>query len=278
MKSTPTQPTGKKRHVSSRYDRDLKKLNSLLTEMTELVGEQLQESTQALIAGDASLASQVTKREAKVNELDVKINQLASEIIALRQPAAIDLRLLVAILKIAGDFERIGDESCKVAHYSKKIAELLPEREDMAGAGAFKHYCKDILSSYQSATSLLRKAADSSIAQTGKGNGKGNGKTTEQGFIDEAVNIFALDDSIDQQFEDLTRQFVSHMIEKPRSVPFYLKMLWSARSLERIADHCKNFCEAVIFIICGHDVSHFVQWQKYTGDSRTRRSKKQKTD
>ena len=272
MKSTPTKAAGTKRHVSSQYDRDLKKLDSLLTEMTEVVGEQLRESTEAMIAGDAGLASQVTKREMKVNELDVKINRLVSEIIALRQPAAIDLRLLVAILKIAGDYERIGDESCKVAHYSKEIAEILPERENMAGAGAFKHYCQDILSSYQSATALLKQAADPSTASAGKD----SGKTTEQGFIDEAVKIFALDDSIDQQFEDLTRQFVSHMIEEPRTVPLYLKMLWSARSLERIADHCKNFCEAVVFIICGHDVSHFVQWQKYTGDSRSRRSKKKK--
>ena len=269
-KSIPAKPAGTKRHISSKYDRDLKKLNNLLTEMTEVVGEQLEESTRAMIAGDAGLAAQVTKREMKVNELDVEINRLTSEIIALRQPAAIDLRLLIAILKIASDYERIGDESCKVAHYSKEIAALLPERENMAGAGAFKHYCEDILSSYRSATGLLKHAADSLTARAGK--------TTEQGFIDEAVKIFALDDSIDQQFEDLTRQFVSHMIEEPRSVPLYLKMLWTARSLERIADHCKNFCEAVVFIICGHDVSHFSQWQKYTGDTRSLRPKKKKAD
>ena len=272
MKSTSTRAAGARNHVSSQYDRDLKKLNTLLTQMTDLVGEQLRESTEALTTGDAGLASQVTKREIKVNELDVHINRLASEIIALRQPAAIDLRLLVAILKIAGDYERIGDESCKVAHYSKEIAELLPERSNMESSGAFKHYCQDILAAYQLATALLKKAAASPTSLSGK-----DGGTTEQGFIDEAVNIFALDDSIDQQFEDLTRQFVSHMIEQPGTVPLYLKMLWSARSLERIADHCKNFCEAVIFIICGHDVSHFVQWQKYTGDNQSRKSKKKKT-
>jgi phosphate transport system protein len=218
-------------HSSKQYDLDLEALRSRVLEMGGLVEAQILAAIEALTSGDLRALDAVIAEDHHVNALEVSIDTECSHLIARRQPAAGDLRMVLAIIKIVTDLERIGDEAAKIARTGK----LSYARARMPGTpvAAVKHV-GDI------ALGMLRKALDA-LAR-----------------LDPvaAAAIVREDIAIDEEFRAIVRQLITFMMEDPRTISESLEILWIAKAIERIGDHAKNMAEQVIYIVKGTDVRH----------------------
>lgn len=215
-------------HTSHKYNQELEELRSRVLVMGGLVEEQCRKALKALVKGKTRLAAEVASSDYKVNELEVEINERCTDILALRQPAASDLRMIVSIIRLASDLERIGDEAEKIGR--------LAETMDGEGA-AFRSDPKHL---GNSALDILRGALDAFARLD----------------VASAINTAAEDPDIDREFESLTRLLITHMMEQPAQVRDLLRVNWCARALERIGDHAVNICEEVIYLVKGKDVRH----------------------
>ena len=217
-------------HTSHRFNEELEGVRGEVLRMGGLVEEHCRRALDALISGDAELAREVATSDRKVNDMEVAINAHCTDILALRQPAASDLRMLVAIIRMAADLERIGDEAEKIG----RLAETLTEGRDIAS------FRTDPRHLGTRALEILHGALDAFARLD----------------VEAAINTAAMDPEIDREFESLTRLLVSHMMEQPASVKSLLQVNWCARALERIGDHAVNICEEVVFLVKGSDVRH----------------------
>jgi phosphate transport system protein len=180
------------------------------------------------------LSAQVTEGDRRVNSYEVEIDDACAHVVARRQPAAGDLRLIMAVSKIVTDLERTGDEAEKIARMAKNIHGRgrlqTPPAADVRHAGEL-------------AVAMLRRVLDA-LARLDAG---------------EAERIIAEDASIDDAFRGIVRQLVTDMMEDPRTISTALDIVWIAKAIERIGDHAKNVAEQVIYIVRGTDVRHTVQ-------------------
>ncbi len=218
-------------HSSKQYDIELETLRSRVLEMGGLVEAQILAAITALTSGDLQALHAVILEDHRVNGLEVSIDTDCSQLIARRQPAAGDLRLVLAVIKIVTDLERIGDEAAKIARMGKQSYERA--RMPSAPVAAVKHV-GDI------ALGMLRKALDA-LAR-----------------LDPiaAASIVREDFAIDEEFSAIVRQLITFMMEDPRTISQSLEILWIAKAIERIGDHSKNMAEQVIYIVKGTDVRH----------------------
>jgi phosphate transport system protein len=218
-------------HSSKQYDIELETLRSRVLEMGGLVEAQILAAINALTSGDLQALNAVILEDHRVNGLEVSIDTDCSQLIARRQPAAGDLRLVLAVIKIVTDLERIGDEAAKIARMGKQSHER--SRMPSAPIAAVKHV-GDI------ALGMLRKALDA-LAR-----------------LDPvaAASIVREDFAIDEEFRAIVRQLITFMMEDPRTITQSLEILWMAKAIERIGDHSKNMAEQVIYIVKGTDVRH----------------------
>ncbi|TGD75357.1 phosphate signaling complex protein PhoU [Mangrovimicrobium sediminis] len=217
-------------HTSHRFNEELEDVRARLLEMGGLVEEQCRKALKALTKGNLELAIEVANSDYRINEMEVEINARCMDILALRQPAATDLRVVVAIIRMTADLERIGDEAEKIGRFAQTLA----ERRD---AGAFRGDPKHL---GKLAIAVLRGALDAFARLD----------------VSAAIETAAQDPEIDQEFESVTRLLISHMMEQPAAVKSLLRVNWCARALERIGDHAVNLCEEVIFLVKGSDVRH----------------------
>ena len=218
-------------HSSKQYDIDLEALRSRVLEMGGLVESQILAAINGLVSGDVRALDAVVAEDHHVNALEVSIDTDCSHLIARRQPAAGDLRMVLAIIKIVTDLERIGDEAAKIARMGKQgYAHARLPRTPIA---AVKHVGEIALG-------MLRKALDA-LAR-----------------LDPvaAAAIVREDFSIDEEFLSIVRQLITFMMEDPRTITQSLEILWVAKAIERIGDHAKNMAEQVIYIVRGTDVRH----------------------
>jgi phosphate transport system protein len=218
-------------HSSRQYDIELETLRSRVLEMGGLVEAQIRAAVDALTSGDVLALDTVIADDHRVNGLEVSIDTECSHLIARRQPAAGDLRLVLAIIKIVTDLERIGDEAAKIARMGKQSYGRA--RMPSTPVAAVKHV-GDI------ALGMLRKALDA-LAR-----------------LDPvaAASIVREDFAIDEEFRAIVRQLITFMMEDPRTISQSLEILWIAKAIERIGDHSKNMAEQVIYIVKGTDVRH----------------------
>jgi phosphate transport system protein len=218
-------------HSSKQYDIDLETLRSRVLEMGGLVEAQILASIDGLTTGDARALDNVVAEDHRVNALEVSIDTECSQLIARRQPAAGDLRMVLAVIKIVTDLERIGDEAAKIARMGKQSYERA--RMPSAPVAAVKHVGNIALG-------MLRKALDA-LAR-----------------LDPvaAASIVREDFAIDEEFRAIVRQLITFMMEDPRTISQSLEILWIAKAIERIGDHSKNMAEQVIYIVRGTDVRH----------------------
>jgi phosphate transport system protein len=218
-------------HSSKQYDIELETLRSRVLEMGGLVEAQIRAAVDALASGDVPALDTVIADDHRVNALEVGIDTECSHLIARRQPAAGDLRLVLAIIKIVTDLERIGDEAAKIARMGKQS--YARARMPTTPVAAVKHV-GDI------ALGMLRKALDA-LAR-----------------LDPvaAASIVREDFAIDEEFRAIVRQLITFMMEDPRTISQSLEILWIAKAIERIGDHAKNMAEQVIYIVKGTDVRH----------------------
>ncbi|MCW5594007.1 MAG: phosphate signaling complex protein PhoU [Burkholderiales bacterium] len=224
-------PLNPQEHTSKRYDAELEAVRSRVLQMGGLVETQITAAIEALSTGNLQLAEQTIANDHRVNALEVQIDEDCAHIIARRQPAAQDLRMIVTVIKMITDLERIGDEAEKIARMTKLIysAErlLLPRFAEIKTAAGI-------------ALEMLKKALDS-FARVD---------------LTEAAAVVRQDRLLDEQFRGIMRQLITFMMEDPRTISTSIEILFVAKALERIGDHSKNMSEYVVYLVKGKDVRH----------------------
>ena len=218
-------------HTVKKFDADLEEIRSSILKMGGLVEEQIDRALEALTQGDLALCAMVEEGDQKVNDMEVEIDEKISRIIAIRQPAAGDLRLVMAFEKTITDLERIGDEADKIARMTKLI--YSSDRISLPRTTEIRHMSS-------ASKVMLRKSLDA-LAR-----------------LDEtiAVEVIAKDESVDDEFKAILRQLITMMMEDPRTISMSIEMLFIAKAIERIGDHAKNIAEYVYHIVKGKDVRH----------------------
>ncbi|NYH21734.1 phosphate signaling complex protein PhoU [Paraburkholderia bryophila] len=219
------------KHLSSQFDADLNLVSKRLLEMGGLVEQQITRAMQALDTFDLDIVEQVMMDEHRLNEMEIQIDEELSNIIARRQPAARDLRLLMAASKTITNLERAGDEARKIAKRTRRIAE--------SGAGRTINIAEIKLSG-EMATHILRRALDAFARLDTVA----------------AAQIVRDDEAIDDQFRAFVRKLVTYMMEDPRGISVGLDYLFVATAIERIGDHATNIAEFIIYVVKGTDVRH----------------------
>jgi phosphate transport system protein len=219
------------KHLSSQFDSDLNDISSQLMAMGGLVEAQIQRAIAALAEFSAPMAEEVIETDDRVDNMEVAIDYALTSIIARRQPAARDLRLLLAISKITTNLERVGDEAHKIARMVKSIVESGEARNMPIG---------DLRVAADLAADLIQRALDA-FARLDVG---------------AAIVIMREDSLIDREFKGFTRKLITYMMEDPRTISDSLDLLFLAKAIERIGDHAKNIAEFIIYIVKGTDVRH----------------------
>ena len=219
------------KHISQQFNEEMENLRNQVLKMGGLVEQQIGNATNALRKLDVSKAEKVIKKDHKVNALEVNIDEECAQILARRQPAASDLRMVVAVIKTITDLERIGDEAEKVAKMAIHISE-----DD----GRFHTHYDGIrhLSDYVS--QMLRQALDSFARLD----------------VETALLVVHADTEAAEEYQALMRQLITYMMEDPRRISEVLDVIWAARALERIGDHAKNIGEYVIYLVKGKNIRH----------------------
>jgi phosphate transport system protein len=217
-------------HWSRQFNAELEAVRNRVMAMGGLVEEQLRRAVEALVRGDSALGEQVARDDYKVNRLEVAIDEDCSRIIARRQPTAGDLRLVIAVVKTITDLERIGDEAEKIGYLATRLA---GQERPVDSYQALQHLA-DLVAG------MLHRALD----------------TFARMDPEEAMRVLRQDQAIDREYDAVSRQGITLMMEDPRSIRRVLDTLWAARALERIGDHAKNICEYVVYMVRGKDIRH----------------------
>ncbi len=219
-------------HLSSQFDSELDAIRAELTHMGGLIEEQLASALKVLTTRDAEAIESIIAGDKAIDALEVAIDNACTHIIAKRQPAAIDLRLIMAIVKAVKDLERMGDEAKKIAKAVRKISER--------GIGGALAYEVDLRNMGEQVLPMVREVLDAFVRNDGV----------------MAAQIVRRDKEIDLLFRATVRQLVTFMMEDPRTISTSLDLVFIAKSIERIGDHAKNVAESVIYIAEGRDVRH----------------------
>jgi phosphate transport system protein len=219
-------------HSSKQYDMDLEAIRSKVLLMGGLVEKQFNDAILCFRTGDLALAEQVIKGDDNVNRLEVTLDDTCSHLIVKRQPAANDLRIVMATLKGITDLERVGDEAAKIARTAKNLHER-------GTVGVLNHY-EAVRVLAASTASLLHDALDAFARLDDR----------------QAAKIIAQDEVIDHEFRSIMRTMITFMMEDPRTISVALDTLWVAKAIERIGDHAKNIAEYVIYVVEGKDIRH----------------------
>ncbi len=219
-----------KQHYSQQFNTELEEVRSRVLIMGGLVEQQLRLAIDALNRAQSNPAETVVSNDIKVNAYDVEIDERCTQILALRKPSASDLRLVLAIIKMTADLERIGDEAKKIARMA------LPASNNETGHNRFGQIAHLGLL----VQGMLHRVLDAFARMD----------------VDAAIAVAHEDTDIDREYESIMRQSITFMMEDPRSIPSVMDLIWAARALERIGDRCCNISEYIIFFVKGKDVRH----------------------
>ena len=218
-------------HTSKQYDAELESVRAKVLEMGGLVEQQIVNALEALTNADIKLAKDVMQQDARVNALEVQVDEDCSHIIARRQPAARDLRMIMMMVKTITDLERIGDEATKIARTAHRIYD-----EDRM----YKPRFNEIKTMVGIVRQMLRTSLDSFARLD----------------VSQTVEVAKQDEQVDEQFRAAMRQLITFMLEDPRTISMSLEVLFVAKAVERIGDHAKNISEYVVYMVKGKDVRH----------------------
>jgi phosphate transport system protein len=212
-------------HIMAAFDRDLKDIQGQLVEMSELVSAAILGSAEALRRGNEPLAEQVRRNDARIDELDMHINESCAQVIALRQPAAKDLRLVLSVMRASHNLERIGD-------YAKNIAKrgaALVAMDPVDGAGV--------------TISKMAGQVNEMLADTMKAFVERDGALADQ--------VRQNDVDVDQMYNAMFRELLTFMMEDPRSISACMHLHFAAKNIERMGDHVTAIAEQVTYILSG---------------------------
>ncbi|MBZ9558631.1 MULTISPECIES: phosphate signaling complex protein PhoU [unclassified Modicisalibacter] len=217
-------------HISNQFNQELEELKTHLMAMGGLVEKQVQDAISALLDSDSRLAERVTDNDRAVNDMQLKIDEECTRVLARRQPAASDLRLVLAVIRATSDLERIGDEASKIARNALSLAESgLTAR----GFVEVRHISEHVRKMVRDALTAFARF-DTELA----------------------LKVVQEDDAVDSEYSTAMRSLVTFMMEDPRSITSILSVMWILRALERIGDHADNLAEYVIYLVKGLDIRH----------------------
>ena len=212
-------------HIVHAFDKDLKKIETLLLQMGDLAQSQIVDSMTALVDRNLELGKTVRQTDDKMDALEIKINEKAVRLIALRQPMAEDLRMIVAIMKVSASLERIGD-------YAKNIAKRLNVLVETPAIGSSNNTLKQMSHLVQEMIMDVMKS-----------------------FIDRDIELAAdvrqRDKDVDELNNTMFRELLTHMMEDPRSITACMHLLFIAKNIERAGDHTTSIAEQVHYLING---------------------------
>jgi phosphate transport system protein len=219
-------------HTSKQFDAEMEAIRSGVLSMGGLVERQVRRAIEALGEDeDARLIDAVAVDEQEINHMQSAIDQQCTQIIARRQPTAVDLRLIMTVTKIVNDLERIGDEAKKIAYKAANVR----------GSDRLTRIrYHDVVRMAGGTQKMLREALDAFARLD----------------VIAAARVVEEDDEIDVAFNAVMRQLISFMMEDPRTISAALEVVFIAKSIERIGDHSKNVAESVVQAVKGKDVRH----------------------
>jgi phosphate transport system protein len=217
-------------HISRQFNAELEDIRSRVLQMGGFVEQQIENAIEALIKGNTSQGEAVVMNDTQVNKMEVTIDEECNHIIARRQPAAGDLRLVVAVIKTITDLERVGDEAEKIARMAVRLAGEERPKNNYAEIQVLGSHVRK----------MLHDALDAFARFD----------------IEAAVRTAREDRKADQEYEGAMRQLITYMMEDPRTISRVLNVIWAARALERIGDHSRNICEYIIYLVKGKDIRH----------------------
>ena len=217
-------------HISRQFNQELEELKTHLMTMGGLVENQVQEAVKALLEGDSRLAEKVRDNDRQVNDMQLKIDDECTRVLARRQPAASDLRLVLAVIRATADLERIGDEASKIA---RNGLSLIESGTAVRGAVEVRHISEHV-------RRMLRDAL-----------------TAFARFDTElALQVVREDEAVDDEYGSAMRSLMTFMMEDNRAIGPVLSVMWILRALERVGDHADNLAEYVIYLVKGLDIRH----------------------
>jgi phosphate transport system protein len=217
-------------HISRRFNEDLEKVRTRVLQMGGFVEQQLEQAVTALVEGNSLLGEEVARGDHQVNQMEVTIDEECGRIIAMRQPTASDLRVIVAIIKTITDLERIGDEVEKVAVIASRLATSEQPSDKYRDVRHLARLVTDMV--HDALHAFARLDAE------------------------EAMKVARRDRTVDEEYEAIQRQNITYMMEDPRNIRRALDIMWIVRALERVGDHAKNICEYIVFMVYGKDIRH----------------------
>ena len=218
-------------HSSRQYEQDLEAIRSRVLQMGGLVEKQFYDAMNCFRTLNAQEAERIIAADDEVNQMEVSLDDACSHLIVKRQPAANDLRTVMATIKVITDLERVGDEATKIA----RAARAMQQR----GLAPIEHE-ETVRIMADSAGRLLHNSLDAFARLDQK----------------QATRLIVEDEKIDSEFRSVMRNVITFMMEDPRTISASLDTLWVAKAIERIGDHSKNIAEYVVYIVEGKDIRH----------------------
>jgi phosphate transport system protein len=214
-------------HLVKSYEQELKRLSGMLTEMGGMVENQVALAAEAIVTRDGEAAARVVEEDPKVDQVEREVEQFVIRLLALRQPMAGDLRMIVAALKITGDLERIGDYAANVAKRSLVLDQFsLPY--SLTGLGQMARLVQDHLKT------IIDAVGDNDT--------------------DKAIEVWRSDQMVDDLYNAIFRELVTYMMEDPRNITPCTHLLFIAKNLERIGDHATNIAETIYYAVLGESL------------------------
>ena len=217
-------------HISGQFNADLEAIRNHMMSMGGLVERQVNHAVQAICSGDTQLADDVIRREDDVDKAEVAIDNECTQILVRRQPAASDLRMVLAVSRVVRDLERIGDEASKIAIHTLEVKD---SKNPQFCQQAIRYMGEEVVKMISGALEAFARHD-----------------------VEGAIEVVRTDKLVDKQYASALRELITYMMEDPRSIGQAINILWILRAIERIGDHARNISEQVIYLVSGTDVRH----------------------
>lgn len=218
-------------HISKQFDLELETIRSRVLQMGGIVEQQIRQAIDGLAQGNCAMLDAVIEGDNEVNKMEIELDEECQLIIARRQPAAVDLRMVITVIKTLTDLERIGDEAQKIARMGRLL--LQSDRMHMP------RY-REINKMAEVALNMLRSALDAFARLD----------------VSAALDVTRQDRHLDEDFSASLRQLITFMMEDPRTISMSIDTLFISKAIERIGDHAKNIAEFVVYLAKGTDIRH----------------------
>ncbi len=220
--------------MPKRLQRDIEKIKKMVLSVGAMVEERLRMSIKAIETWDAGLAEDIIRRDYEIDELEIEVEEECLKILALHQPVAVDLRFLIATIKINSELERIGDEAVNIANRVRNISKR--RKLDLSF---------DFTIMAEKAATMLRLSLDALV-------------NLDQ---DLAFKVLTLDDEVDLMHREIYDRIKEAMSQNPNYVGYLINLYTTSRHLERVGDHSTNIAEEVIYLIEGEIIRHRAKQQ-----------------